>query len=230
MIHQSKGTTLPVTKETFNGTFSRSNYEKIGKGFTIEGKIIELRNHTIQENVNGNTKYHRFLAVVIDVDTAKNRVYNEKGEEIESDQKRTVMKQKGFLSVEKVVEEDPAFITNTKLLERLGGSSLPKGLNVEGSKKLAPQVKDRFEFWGNSDLFFVDLEVNRVVRLKTTSDSHFIHSIILKDKKSFSASQNYAGEEVLEKFQNNIVSSRVNTSHHKETKVESGVNDDEWDD
>ena len=124
MIHKSTGSALPATKSTFNGNFERANFEKNGNGFTVEGKIVELRNHTLQSG----GKYHRFLAVVVDfisvcslffnnncnnsshqnlppfflprtfhTKKAKNRIFDSNGIEVESEQQRTVIKQKGWM-------------------------------------------------------------------------------------------------------------------------------------
>ena len=103
-----------------------------------------------------------------------------------------------YLSTQREVKLDPEEITKEEVLKRLGGVALPESLYAEGSKKLAPSVAGRFEFWGESTLFFKELVPGAVARLKTKKDSVFIESITLKHKKDFSASTNYAGENVLD--------------------------------
>lgn len=51
-----------------------------GKGFTVVGTIVEIRNHTVQDSSN---KYHRYVALVLDVEYARNRTYAADGTEVE---------------------------------------------------------------------------------------------------------------------------------------------------
>lgn len=66
-----------------------------GDGFTIHGIVHEIRNHTVQDM---NNKYHRYVAVVLDVEYIRIRKFDSQGREIEQSSQKLQKFGKGYLN------------------------------------------------------------------------------------------------------------------------------------
>lgn len=75
--------TIPSTRSESNQTPQKF---QVGDGFIVTGKLVEIRNHTYYDV--SQKKYHRYLALVLDVDEAAKRVFVD-GKEVQSVLKKT---------------------------------------------------------------------------------------------------------------------------------------------
>ncbi len=88
MIHTSVGEIKESTSSKINSIWP-PNTEGT-KGWTVKGIIndvhniititIKMRNHTVQDNQN---KYHRYIALVVDVEFVRKRTFGPDGKETE---------------------------------------------------------------------------------------------------------------------------------------------------
>ena len=105
MIHTSKDLTIRSTNSRFPGEWSPAT--PIGDGFTVEGKLVEARNHSVCDK---SGKYHRYLALVVDVSRTRIRVFTEQGEERDPQHiSQDKVARKGYLNVYKKVDSDDPF-------------------------------------------------------------------------------------------------------------------------
>jgi hypothetical protein len=65
VVNHTFGEALEATQSSYPKPFDASSFNTPGcQGMTIEGKIVELRHHTL---IDSNKTYHRYLAIVIQV-------------------------------------------------------------------------------------------------------------------------------------------------------------------
>lgn len=87
--------------------------------------------HTLTD---GAGKFHRFLAVVIDIRWGHNRTFDVNGIEIETEQATIDRIRTGYAKWETVLKADPNALNATQILTRLGGVGIPKTWYEDGAK------------------------------------------------------------------------------------------------
>jgi hypothetical protein len=159
-----------------------------GQGMMVEGPIVELRHHTL---LDSNNKYHRYLAIVVDVLWGHNRTFDAQGREIETEQSTIDRIRIGYAKVlnlvvqyccidstsnsvwhyihqwETVVKADPNALSPQQIVTRLKGVGIPLEWYAEGASKLHPTIKNRVEFWADRQiLIHGKLKVGETVKIK----------------------------------------------------------------
>jgi len=221
MIHSSVGGDLKSTTSKYGGVWPPSETTS-GNGVSVQGKIVDFRNHSVQDSSN---KQNRYMAVVVDVEFIRKRTFNEQGEETEPGGPNEKAVAKGYINKfdHKDIEDKEKITSDTFLQTVLHGKSLPYFLDQE--KNLHPNISNRFEFWGTSTLLKpMDLKKNDTFRLKTKGNSIIIESCSpLKP-----ISSNYSGQDVLGGWTSKI-SSPVQSNKPLPGQDKEGVDDSEWD-
>jgi len=217
MIHSSVGE-IKTTNSNFN-----SNWPPIisGNGVIAVGKVIDLRNHNVQDS---KKKYHRYIAILLQVEVFRKRIFDSKNVEVDwtiGGEKRVGI---GYLNKYDHKEvQDPNEITEDGFRKLIGGQALPLGYFDEQKMNLDPYQKGVFEFWGEvSFVKSMDLKKDQKIKLKTKGDSIFIESV---GKTQDNFSSNYSGENVLGGW-----TTKINQAD-KTSPVEEkqGVDASEWD-
>eukprot|EP01117_Protostelium_nocturnum_P015867 TRINITY_DN618_c0_g3_i1.p1 TRINITY_DN618_c0_g3~~TRINITY_DN618_c0_g3_i1.p1 ORF type:complete len:225 (-),score=94.05 TRINITY_DN618_c0_g3_i1:102-776(-) len=224
MIHTSTGGDLPTTNSVWNG----GNWppSSSGTGFTVAGKIIEIRNHHVQEG--SNRKFHRYVALVVEKTAARKRQYNKNGVELETNWSSEKLEKTGFLNIYDHKEaEDPAAVSSDELYE------LTKRYYDENKDELHPRQLNRFEFWGPSmEMKSKELKKGDRIQLKTKGDSIFIESCVTDSTKQVK-SQSYSGEEVLDNWTHKLNDKPNANSKNAAKPIPGeelqGAADEEWD-
>ena len=229
VVHKSFGEALPATNSRYSaGTFDSDSFVK-GQGMTIEGEIVEMRHHTL---VDADTTYHRYLAVVVNVNRGNNRTFDDSGKEIETQQRRTAKARSGFSSWTETVISDPNELSLAQIGVRFGGTGLPRGWFDEGAANLHPTKENHFEVWADRNLVTDGkLKVGQTVRVKTRGISHFAEIIWPSDSTPLTAGTSYAGEDVRSGWDEKIINSKHRGAPEPEPEQNSnkdGVDDDEW--
>ena len=85
VINHTFGSALPSTTTRWKDAPFDEKKLVTGQGLTVEGTLVQLRNHTIIDEAK---TYHRYLALVLDVKRGNNRTFDESGKEIETEQSR----------------------------------------------------------------------------------------------------------------------------------------------
>jgi len=230
MIHTSVGGDIRSTSSSYSGVWPPANCTDKG-GVAILGTIFDIRNHTIQDS---SKTYHRYVAIVVDVEQIRNRKFNSNdGSEIEVPFQPEKRIGKGYLNTfDREAQIDPEAVSVEELCTRLGGSAMPLGLFDKQRDQLHPIQKDRFEFWGDSNLLkSMNLKKGDRVKLKTKGNTILIHTCSTFLEKR---AQNYHGEDVLGGWTNKIqVAKGNNNSEVSLNKIpgedKEGVDPSEWD-
>lgn len=227
VVNHTFGEALPATSSRFPTVFS---VPEVGQtqGMTLEGTVVEMRHHTL---VDEKKTYHRFLAIVLDVKSGRNRTFDDKGQEIETEQKRLAMGRQGYLTWDAKVKEDPNELKLNQIAVRLGSVGLRKGLYDEGASKLHPNVPNRFEFWCDRQLMTSSkVAVGEVIRLKTHGASHFADGIWRADSTPLTQGTSYAGENVESSWTNKLMQEKqkIKEEPKKSDPNKEAVADDEW--
>jgi hypothetical protein len=205
------------------------------------GKLVEIRNHKVQDI---NNKIFSYTAVVVDVDEARKRKFSPKGEEIEPHTAIDQVYIKGYLTLgnQFIViimrtnypgrdkSEDPDKLKIDELTNLLGGKSLAADFSDPIlAPKLHPSVNSRFEFWGNADYMKpMDFKIGCRVKLKTKGFSPLIDVCSVVKENS---TGNYSGENVLGGWTAKINAAPVEENARKPLPGEDkeGVDEAEWD-
>ncbi len=197
VVNHTFGAALPATTTRWaDGQFDQKQLVA-GQGMSVEGKIVQLRNHTIIDEAK---TYHRYLAIVLDVARGNNRTFDEQGKEIETEQSRVAVARKGYSSWTETTKADPNELTLAQIGVRLGGQGQHKGVS-ENADKLHPSVANRFEFMADRTLVTsAKLEVGEVVRIKLFGSSHFVEAVWRTDATPLTKGTSYAGEQVGESW------------------------------
>jgi len=195
----------------------------VGDGISVFGTVNELRNHTVKDSSN---KHHRYVAIVVDIGYYRSRLFKD-GSELEPPIEREKAIAKGWLNqFDHKTFEDPDKITADQWLLRLDNKANPYW--IEQNSQLHPNVKDRFEFWGETQTVkAMDLKKGDQIRLKTKGDSIIIESCSKLNQQA----QNYSGEDVLGGWTNKINASKLDDKHNKPLPGSNmeGVDEAEWD-
>eukprot|EP00011_Vannellida_sp_DIVA3-517-6-12_P008441 CAMPEP_0114612618 /NCGR_PEP_ID=MMETSP0168-20121206/4713_1 /TAXON_ID=95228 ORGANISM="Vannella sp., Strain DIVA3 517/6/12" /NCGR_SAMPLE_ID=MMETSP0168 /ASSEMBLY_ACC=CAM_ASM_000044 /LENGTH=209 /DNA_ID=CAMNT_0001823605 /DNA_START=32 /DNA_END=661 /DNA_ORIENTATION=+ len=209
MIHRATDLSIGTSHEKYAGTWD-PNPPTQGVGAAVEGELVEIRNHNLED---GTKRHYRYMAIKIRVDLSRKRVFDASGKEADTQYKREKHQVTGFLNVCDVVQkDDPHALTLDQLAQVTG-------------KRISGNI---FEFWSpSSNIKPKEYRPGHRIRLKTLGDSYFVDTITnLTDAKH----GNYHGEEVLDTWD-----SKIQTAKQQEEKeipgpeVDSEVNDDEWD-
>eukprot|EP01114_Cavostelium_apophysatum_P015696 TRINITY_DN4336_c0_g1_i1.p1 TRINITY_DN4336_c0_g1~~TRINITY_DN4336_c0_g1_i1.p1 ORF type:complete len:221 (+),score=24.68 TRINITY_DN4336_c0_g1_i1:53-715(+) len=220
MIHSSVGGDFISTSSKFAaGSWPPAIS---GDGVAVQGTVVEVRNHSLQDQSN---KTNRYVSVVLDVETIRTRKFDSGGKEIETAPPTDKAVGKGYINKfdHKSIDDPYRISPDTYLGTTLKGNSMPYYESQD--KKLHPHVPDRFEFWGEpAKLKPMDIKKGAVLKLKTKGDSIFVDSCsVLKANAA-----NYSGEDVLGGW-----TSKISASKDQEKKVEvdnrEGADDSEWD-
>jgi len=223
MIHTSVG----EIKTSSTGKVSISwPPNATGKGFTVKGTVNDLRNHTVQD---ANNKYHRYIAVVIDVEFIRMRTFGPDGSETEI---QTIDKAtgKGFLNkFDHKNVDDPNIISTDTYCMKFGGKALPPGYYDQQLPNLHPLTGGRLEFWGEiNTLKALELKKGIRISLKTKGDTILIESCAKPNDTTNTA--NYSGENVGKSWTDSISSVKQNQEEKKIPGQDlQGVDDSEWD-
>ncbi len=193
VVTHTFGSALPSTTSRWkDGTFD-SKALIAGQAMTVEGTIVQLRNHTIIDEAK---TYHRFLALVLDVKRGNNRIFDDSGKEIETEQSRVAVARKGYATWSETKKTDPNELTLAQIAVRLGGAGQHTNVSDEPDK-LHPAVPNRFEFLADRTLVTsAKLEVGEVVRCKLHGSSHFVEAVWRTDATPLTKGTSYAGEQV----------------------------------
>jgi len=160
---------------------------------------------------------------VINIEDIRRRTFDDKGIETEPFSGGEKLTSKGFLNKYDHKDKiDPAKITSTELVSLLGGSSI--GYFDQQLPNLHPNIKDRFEFWGDSTLKSMEIKKGMKIKVKTKGDSIFIESC----SKLQETAQNYSGENVLGGWTDKISKGKDDGKEIPGTNLQ-GVDDSEWD-
>jgi len=201
------------------------NPQTTGNGVSVSGTIVELRNHTLQDS----SKHHRLVAVVIQIENARKRVYDENGVELETSLPTEKLLAKGHINkYDRKEVIDPYKLTSDQLVTIFGGHALPTGYFDQQQSKLHPNIKDRFEFWGEVEIMkFKELKKGDEIKFKTKGDSVIIESC----SKLQETAKNYHGEDVLGGWTGKIQVGSSKEEDHRPLPGDNmqGVDDSEWD-
>ena len=196
----------------------------------LEGKIAELRHHTL---LDGEKMYHRFLAIVLDVEKGHNRTFDDSGKEIETEQSRATRSRVGYSSWKEDVVKDPNELTLAQISKRLGEVGFPPSLKEEGKDKLHPNVPNRYEFWADRQLVTSSkLAVGETVRIKCFGSSNFVESVWRTDATPLTKGTGYAGEDVDGGWTKKVMAQKQHVKEPEkpaQDENKDGVDDDEWD-
>eukprot|EP01104_Vermistella_antarctica_P002692 TRINITY_DN12909_c0_g1_i1.p1 TRINITY_DN12909_c0_g1~~TRINITY_DN12909_c0_g1_i1.p1 ORF type:complete len:229 (-),score=53.77 TRINITY_DN12909_c0_g1_i1:57-743(-) len=226
LYHQIGNLSIPATTSKWLGGKWNTPDTYEGDGFSLEGKLVQVRNHSVADTTQRHTRY---VAVVVDVTSARRRTFKD-GEEVETQFDKHHLVGKGYLNKydEKEVV-DPHRVGNDALLAVGGGAhAIPDGLFDAGRSKLHPAVSGRFEFWCLPDTVkHIKLTLGEVVKLKTRGDTIFVFSIAPKTIRA----SNYAGEDVLGNWTDKIAAGKEVEEDAKPLPGDEkqGCDDDEWD-
>jgi len=228
MIHSSTGGDIQASSSTFPGAWPPQNSSE-SLGVAVLGNVLEIRNHTLQD---GSKKYHRYLALVLEVEQIRNRKFNKDGTELETSFVVEKRVGKGRLNhFDHQAEKDPEAVSFSDWCSRLGGQAMPSEFH-EKQRDLHPSNEGRFEFWGDAvKLKPMDLKKGQRVKLKTKGDSIFVESC---SQYLENRAQSYHGENVIGGWTTKIQASKdVDADLPKKNKLPGegmeGVADEEWD-
>eukprot|EP01116_Phalansterium_solitarium_P009984 TRINITY_DN2433_c0_g1_i1.p1 TRINITY_DN2433_c0_g1~~TRINITY_DN2433_c0_g1_i1.p1 ORF type:complete len:224 (+),score=76.30 TRINITY_DN2433_c0_g1_i1:219-890(+) len=221
-IWSSTGGDFVGTSSTVSGAWPPSAN---GRGAEISGTVLEIRNHTLQDN---SKRYHRYVAYVVRVGSVRQRTFGDDGNEIDT---RTVTEKlvgKGHLNVYDHRQlQDKDALTPDQWLSRLHNTALPIGVFDEQLPKLHPRVANVFEFWADAALAKpAEIKKGDEIRLKTKGDSFFIESF----SKLVAHSAAYSGENVIGGWTSKIaVGKAASDDKPLPGANQQGADDSEWD-
>jgi hypothetical protein len=227
VINHTFGEALPSTTTRWKGGAFDSQQLTVGQGMTVEGKIAQLRNHTIIDEAK---TYHRYLAIVLDVKRGNNRTFDDTGKEIETEQSRVAVARKGYATWSETKKADPNELTLAQIAVRLGGVGQHKRVSDEEADKLHPAVPNRFEFLADRTLVTsAKLAVGEVVRCKLHGSSHFVEVVWRTDATPLTKGTSYAGEQVGDNWGDKVAKTKVKEEPAKPEPLKDAVKDEEWD-
>eukprot|EP01095_Lingulamoeba_sp_RSL-Kostka_P005050 TRINITY_DN16412_c0_g1_i1.p1 TRINITY_DN16412_c0_g1~~TRINITY_DN16412_c0_g1_i1.p1 ORF type:complete len:230 (+),score=82.11 TRINITY_DN16412_c0_g1_i1:48-737(+) len=224
IVHKSKDLTLVSSQQFYNGNWN-VNQQFNGKGYYVQGKIVQVRNHSLEDNFK---KFYRYLAIVVDISYARKRVFDDNtNEEIEVQHQKEQKIRKGYLTFETQELEDPNEVSMDDLMNSISssGSALPDMYYDEGQQNVHPNTQNRFEFWGLTKYFKqIDFPVGEKIVLKTKGNSMFIDTA---SSASNISSGNYAGESVVGGWGDKIANFKSNNDNDE---VDNNNDESEWSD
>lgn len=159
------------------------------------------------------------MAIAVDVEYAKQRIFDSKGEEIENANIDT-KESKGFLNqFNKIKGSDKEKVDFDTLRSTFGP---PFYKTAQHPQKLA-----RFEFLGEANLVKgMNLMEKDRIKFKTKGDSVLLEMCAKEDERA----RNFHGENVMDTFANKIQKGRQEEEKPLPHDQLQGVDSDEWDD
>jgi len=227
MIHQSEGDILEKTNTLWNGASWPPQTQ--GKGFVLEGIIEDVNNHTVQYN----KAYFNYVSILIRLEGARRRNYDDSGVEVEAAFIREKINTKNYLNKhEHAASYDPFETSVTELCNIIGSGqgALPSGYLDQKIKSLHPYENNMFMLWGDSKTTKPrDLKKGSKIRVKTKGDSIFVESIAkLGDAGKLVESANYAGQNVVGTWTDHIGNKKIEHKGPIPGENLQGVDDSEW--
>eukprot|EP00008_Paramoeba_atlantica_P014737 CAMPEP_0201475498 /NCGR_PEP_ID=MMETSP0151_2-20130828/926_1 /ASSEMBLY_ACC=CAM_ASM_000257 /TAXON_ID=200890 /ORGANISM="Paramoeba atlantica, Strain 621/1 / CCAP 1560/9" /LENGTH=231 /DNA_ID=CAMNT_0047855609 /DNA_START=13 /DNA_END=705 /DNA_ORIENTATION=- len=224
-VHTSSDLSIRSTSSRWGqSTFQIEHRD--GNGFTVEGKLVELRNHSVCDQ---SGKYHRFLSLVVDVSRSRIRVFTDKGEERDPQHNpEDKVQRKGYLNVyHKVDSGDPFQVDDDSLQKAIGSASaaLPDGYFDLQASKLHPKVPRRFEFWGDSlKLKYRDLHLKpgSGVIIRTKGNSIFVDEVAAKES---AGSASFASENAGANWTEKIFAHKSDQQQQQQEEETKGTGD-----
>jgi hypothetical protein len=204
---------IPSSSTAWSGNWNpKEDFGASGPGFIGEGKVVELRFHSLQ----CKSDVHRYMALVVDVSDVHKRTFGKYGDEVNPNFKKDI--------------NSPNKVSFDQVLAALGKNSgspaPPKVLDQSYLSKLHPEVKGRFEFWANADQA-KNISIGDEVLFKTDGESIVLFNVAVKSHSKFSTMKSGEGE-----LYNQV--SKVADVYDEDAPLaqdlKQGAADDEWDD